>query len=107
LLQNGEPPPPLQHPGNNVDLEHHDAPLALGTLADGRVVIALTRFDALGPSFGRVPLGLTTPRWPQLWERLAAAMPSCSTAAFPGSCCSEMPAVTPEAGLASAACRSG
>jgi exopolysaccharide biosynthesis protein len=61
LLQNGEPPPPLQHPGNDVDLGHRDARLALGTLADGRVVIALTRFDALGPSFGRIPLGLTTP----------------------------------------------
>jgi uncharacterized protein YigE (DUF2233 family) len=61
LLQNGEPPPPLRHPGNYIDLEHRDARLALGTLADGRVVIALTRFDALGPSFGGIPLGLTTP----------------------------------------------
>jgi uncharacterized protein YigE (DUF2233 family) len=61
LLQNGEVPPPLKHPGNNVDLDHRDARLALGTLADGRVIVALTRFDALGPLFGRVPLGLTTP----------------------------------------------
>jgi hypothetical protein len=35
--------------------------LALGTLTDGRVVIALTRFEALGQSFGRVPFGLTSP----------------------------------------------
>jgi exopolysaccharide biosynthesis protein len=44
-----------------VNLEHRDARLALGTLGDGRVLIALTRFDALGGSFGRIPFGLTTP----------------------------------------------
>jgi uncharacterized protein YigE (DUF2233 family) len=61
LLQNGEVPPPLQHPGKGVDLNHRDARLALGTLGDGSVIIALSRFDGLGPSLGRVPLGLTTP----------------------------------------------
>jgi len=30
-------------------------------LKAGRVVIALTRFDALGESLGRVPFGLTSP----------------------------------------------
>ena len=29
-------------------------------MADGRVVVALTRFDALGESLGRVPFGLTS-----------------------------------------------
>jgi uncharacterized protein YigE (DUF2233 family) len=61
LLQQGQVPPPLQHSGKGVDLEHRDARLAIGTLEDGRVLIALTRFDALGPSLGRIPLGLTTP----------------------------------------------
>jgi uncharacterized protein YigE (DUF2233 family) len=61
LLQNGTVPPPLQHPGKGVDLDHRDARLALGTLADGRVIVALTRFDGLGRSLGSVPLGLTTP----------------------------------------------
>jgi exopolysaccharide biosynthesis protein len=61
LLQNGEVPSPLQHSGKGVDLEHRDARLALGTLDDGRVIITLTRFDALGPSLGRLPFGLTTP----------------------------------------------
>jgi uncharacterized protein YigE (DUF2233 family) len=60
LLQNGVVPAPLRHPGRGVDLEHRDARLALGTLADGRVIIALTRFDALGESLGRVPFGLTS-----------------------------------------------
>jgi exopolysaccharide biosynthesis protein len=44
-----------------VDLVHRDARLALGTLADGRVVIALTRFDFFGKSLDRLPFGLTTP----------------------------------------------
>jgi uncharacterized protein YigE (DUF2233 family) len=61
LLQNGVVPPPLRHPGNGVNLKHRDARLALGTLADGRVVIALTRFDAFGEPLGRVPFGLTSP----------------------------------------------
>jgi exopolysaccharide biosynthesis protein len=70
LLQNGAVPPPLQHPGNGVDLDHRDARLALGTLADGSVIIALTRFDALGPSLGRVPFGLTTPEMAALMGAL-------------------------------------
>lgn len=61
LLQDGVIPVPLSEAGMGVDLAHRDARLALGTLADGRVVVALTRFDALGEAFGRVPFGLTTP----------------------------------------------
>jgi exopolysaccharide biosynthesis protein len=44
-----------------VSLEHRDARLALGTLPDGRVLIALTRFDVLGEGLGRIPFGLTSP----------------------------------------------
>ena len=61
LLQDGAIPAPLLDPGRGVDLGHRDARLALGTLSDGRVVIALTRFDALGGVLGRVPFGLTSP----------------------------------------------
>ncbi len=61
LLQDGVVPVPLREAGTGVNLVHRDARLALGTLADGRVVVALTRFDALGESLGRVPFGLTTP----------------------------------------------
>ncbi len=61
LLQDGVVPMALREAGKGVDLAHRDARLALGTLADGRVVIALTRFDALGESLGRVPFGLTSP----------------------------------------------
>ena len=60
LLQDGQVPAPLVEAGRGVDLEHRDARLALGTLPDGRVMIALTRFDALGGALGRVPFGLTS-----------------------------------------------
>jgi uncharacterized protein YigE (DUF2233 family) len=60
LLQDGVVPASLREAGMGVDVAHRDARLALGTLADGRVVIALTRFDALGESLGRVPFGLTS-----------------------------------------------
>jgi exopolysaccharide biosynthesis protein len=61
LLVNGVVPPPLRQASQEVSLDHRDARLALGTLDDGRVLVALTRFDALGTSLNRVPLGLTTP----------------------------------------------
>ena len=61
LLMDGVVPEPLRTASSGVDLTHRDARLALGTLPDGRVVVALTRFDALGPALGRVPFGLTTP----------------------------------------------
>jgi len=60
LLEDGMPPEPLVRPGLGVAIAHRDARLALGTLADGRVVLALTRFDALGPSLGRIPFGFTS-----------------------------------------------
>jgi hypothetical protein len=61
LLENGVVPEPLTTPGLGVLHEHRDARLALGTLDDGRVVLALTRFDALGEGLGRIPFGLTSP----------------------------------------------
>ena len=61
LLHEGAVPAPLLASGRGVDLGHRDARLALGTLPDGRLIIALTRFDALGGVLGRVPFGLTSP----------------------------------------------
>jgi exopolysaccharide biosynthesis protein len=60
LLENGSPPEALVRPGLGVAVDHRDARLALGTLPDGRVVVALTRFDALGPRLGRLPFGFTS-----------------------------------------------
>ena len=61
LLQDGVIPALLREHGRGVDLEHRDSRLAIGTLSDGRVVVALTRFDAFGASLDRIPFGLTTP----------------------------------------------
>ena len=69
LLEDGRVPPPLSEPGRGVDVQHRDARLAIGTLDDGRVVVALTRFDALGEELGRIPFGLTS-------EEMAAVMGS-------------------------------
>jgi exopolysaccharide biosynthesis protein len=60
LLEDGAPPEPLVRPGLGVSVDHRDARLAVGTLPDGRVVVALTRFDALGPRLGRLPFGFTS-----------------------------------------------
>jgi uncharacterized protein YigE (DUF2233 family) len=60
LLDDGVVPLPLSEPGRGVEVQHRDARLALGTLDDGRVVVALTRFDALGEALGRIPFGLTS-----------------------------------------------
>jgi exopolysaccharide biosynthesis protein len=40
-------------------VNHRDGRLAIGTLPDRRLVIALTRFHGLGPLSPPVPLGLT------------------------------------------------
>jgi exopolysaccharide biosynthesis protein len=60
LLEDGAVPAPLSEPGRGVEVQHRDARLALGTLDDGRLVVALTRFDALGQTLGRIPFGLTS-----------------------------------------------
>lgn len=61
LLQDGVVPSALREAGRGVDLDHRDARLALGTLPDGRVVIAITRFDFFGKSLDQLPFGLTSP----------------------------------------------
>jgi len=61
LLRDGELPRMLQMAGLGIDLEHRDARLALGVDGEGRLLVALTRFDALGPAFGSVPFGMTIP----------------------------------------------
>ena len=61
LLRNGEIPLALSRPGPFIDLSHRDARLAIGLMKDGSVLVALTRFDALGDALGTVPVGLTVP----------------------------------------------
>lgn len=61
LLDHGRVPKPLRRGGLGIDVTHRDARLALGILHDGSVLVALTRFDALGGILDRLPFGLTTP----------------------------------------------
>jgi hypothetical protein len=72
LLQNGVVPAPLRQPRLGVDLEHRDARLALGVMEDGRVIIALTRFAALGGGLGQVPFGLSSPEMAAVMGALGA-----------------------------------
>jgi len=61
LVRSGAIPDALSRPSPFIDLTHRDARLAIGLMADGTVLVALTRFDALGDALGSVPAGLTVP----------------------------------------------
>ncbi len=74
LTTGGRVPRALRSDGEarRIDLAHRDARLALGELRDGRLLIALTRFDGFGSRFGRVPFGLTVPEMSALMGGLGA-----------------------------------
>ena len=57
---------------SGVDLTHRDARLAIGTLADGTVLIALSRLVMPGGFTSRVPIGPTTPEMAEIMRRLGA-----------------------------------
>ncbi len=61
LEGDGEVPKLLREASGLIDLEHRDARLAIGQMPDGTLIVALTRFDALGASLGGIPFGLTVP----------------------------------------------
>jgi hypothetical protein len=61
LAGDGAVPPPLGADGRGVDVGHRDARLAVGELRDGRIVIAITRFEGLGGVLEELPFGPTTP----------------------------------------------
>lgn len=70
LLAGGRVPAPLRRADGGIDVAHRDARLALGVLDDGRVLIALTRFEGLGGALELLPLGLTTPEMAALMGAL-------------------------------------
>jgi hypothetical protein len=72
LEDGGALPALLTTPGGEINLTHRDARLALGVDSAGRMLIALTRFDALGPSFGSIPFGLTIPETALVLRALGA-----------------------------------
>lgn len=61
LAGDGVVPRALRAGGGGVNLSHRDARLALGATRDGRLLIVMSRFDAMGEVADFVPLGPTTP----------------------------------------------
>jgi hypothetical protein len=72
IVRDGDVPEVLHTRGPLIDVTHRDARLALGRLANGRLLVALTRFDALGRWFGSVPFGLTVPEMAAVMGALGA-----------------------------------
>jgi phosphodiester glycosidase len=72
LTGDGEVPPILRSPGPSpsIDLAHRDSRVAIGELRDGRILIAMTRFNALGDAAAKVPFGLTIPEMSALMGAL-------------------------------------
>lgn len=70
LEQGGVVPPALQGENDGVDIEHRDSRLAIGELRDGRIIIALTRFEALGGALSELPFGPTIPEMSALMGAL-------------------------------------
>jgi hypothetical protein len=72
LATDGTVPPALRTGGRGIDVEHRDARLAIGQTRGGRLIIALTRFDAMGSALDFVPFGLTTPEMAAVMGALGA-----------------------------------
>ena len=72
LLAGASIPPQLQHEERGVDLAHRDARAAIGQLADGSILIAITRFDGAGGVLDFLPFGLTTPEMAAVMGALGA-----------------------------------
>jgi phosphodiester glycosidase len=72
LTGDGEVPAILRSagPSPNIDLAHRDSRVAIGELRDGRILIAMTRFNALGDAAAKVPFGLTIPEMSALMGAL-------------------------------------
>lgn len=61
LVEEGRVPAALSAPGRGVDVGHRDGRLAFCELRDGRVLLALTRWEGLGGVLEVLPFGLTVP----------------------------------------------
>jgi len=73
LAGDGGVPRAIREPGSGVSLTHRDTRLALGQTRDGRLLIALTRYDAVGEMAGGFPVGPTTPEMAAIMGALGAA----------------------------------
>jgi len=73
LSGDGEVPMPLREDGLGVNRSHRDARLALGVQRDGKVLVAMTRFEGLGGVLANIPFGLTTPEMAAVMGALGAS----------------------------------
>lgn len=72
LAQDGWIPDELRAPGRGVDLGHRDARVAIGETRDGKLLIVMTRFAALGELAEQIPIGPTTPETAAIMGALGA-----------------------------------
>jgi phosphodiester glycosidase len=72
LAGDGVVPAALRTRAAGMHLSHRDARLALGSTRDGRLLIAMSRFDAVGEIAEFVPLGPTTPEMAAIMGALGA-----------------------------------
>jgi hypothetical protein len=72
LAGDGVVPEQLRERGRGVDLDHRDSRLAIGELRDGRILVALTRFEGLGGLLSELPFGPTVPEMAALMGALGA-----------------------------------
>ncbi len=68
----GRIPSQLCAGSKTVDLEHRDTRLVVGSLPTGQLILAMTRFDGLGESAERLPIGPTTPEMVEVMRALGA-----------------------------------
>lgn len=61
VLQADSVPAPIRTAGNGVDVAHRDARAGICLTRDGRLLVAITRFDGVGRALHFVPFGLTVP----------------------------------------------
>jgi hypothetical protein len=72
LVGDGRVPEPLRAWGRGVDVGHRDSRVAVGELRDGRLLIAVTRFEGLRGVLSELPFGPTTPEMAALMGALGA-----------------------------------
>jgi exopolysaccharide biosynthesis protein len=72
LSHDGTVPAPLRTAGSLVSLTHRDTRLAFGETRDGHILIAMTRFGAVGSMGEGIPLGPTTPEMAAIMGSLGA-----------------------------------
>lgn len=72
LAGDGAVPRALRTGEGGVNLRHRDTRLAIGETRDGRLLVVLTRFDAMGDFASGAPIGPTTPEMAAIMGALGA-----------------------------------